>query len=150
MMKDFSFLNDASTAEEIYPIVEYLHELLADKKYSDVDDFLMNAPITDFSLTSLCCIMRTTFSMQRHLDKWGYTLHKVSEELLLRGEDSAKHLRGLWGDVPEVEKLTGCTRQHISNMERKGIIRGHWFGGKKLYKRSELIRLIEGGVVGGD
>ena len=76
---------------------------------------------------------------------WNKISTKVSSDI------SNKILKETYGNlfpylsVIDCEKLTGATRQTISKMERAGKIKGRWFGGKKLYKRIEIIHLIETG-----
>ena len=95
---DYSILKNATKAHEIYPLMEFLHDLMADRNYSEVNNVLDNAPLEEFSLASLSCLVRSTCSMKRHLTSWKAGRDRVEKELISRGEDPQEFLRGLYSD----------------------------------------------------
>lgn len=111
MKMNIEGLDKATKAHEIYPMVEFLHDLMAERRYSDVDDILENTPIETFSLCSMCSFIRTTCAMKRHLTKWEFARDRIAIELTRRGEDAAQMLRGLYGnrvpDCAELHKMIG-------------------------------------------
>ena len=110
-VKDITGLDTATKAHEIYPMVMFIHRLLQDRKYSEVDDILVSDQVEAFSNTAMVSLIRSTYSMKRHLNKWFDGRDRVAKELSARGEDTDKILRGLYADdVPdcaELNKLMG-------------------------------------------
>ena len=112
MMKFYtSVLDSASTVKDIYPSVSILHNMMAEKNYSAVDEILGSIPTNRLSNLSMVSIVRTTYAMKRHLSAWYVCRDKVGKELSSRGEDTSQILRGLYtDDVPdcaELHKLIG-------------------------------------------
>lgn len=105
---DIEGLDTATKAHEIYPMVEFIHDLLVSKKYSEVDDILESTPLDKLSLTSMSTLVRTTYSMKRYLTKWEFARDRIAEEM---GADSEKYLRGLFDprtpDCASIHKIIG-------------------------------------------
>lgn len=82
----------------------------------------------------------------------GEELEKMWEKVALTASEStAKQLIKAISEenlfpfinAEEACKLLRSTAQSLNKAERKGTLRRYWFYGKKLYKRVELIRLVE-------
>lgn len=92
------FCNHAASVEkpaEIFPLVQGIATLFKKKDYGSVEEILAIADLDNFSNTAMVALVRTTYPAKDKLNNWTDTVERVRENLVRKGLDAEKLLRGL-------------------------------------------------------
>jgi len=69
--------------------------LFKKKDYGSVEEILAIADLDNFSNTAMVALVRTTYPAKDKLNNWTDTVERVRENLVRKGLDAEKLLRGL-------------------------------------------------------
>jgi hypothetical protein len=86
---------NASTAQEIYPLISGIAKLFEEKDYSTVNTIIAQAQLDVMSPTAMTTLVRTTYPARKKLANWDSKVIDVKEKLDILGMDTKKVLRGL-------------------------------------------------------
>ena len=92
------FCTHAASVEkpaEIFPLVQGIATLFKKKDYGSVEEILTIANLDNFSNTAMVALVRTTYPAKDKLNNWVDTVERVRENLVRKGLDAEKLLRGL-------------------------------------------------------
>lgn len=88
-------LKEIKTAEELFPVYKEVHNMLLQKKYEEINNFLKSIDLESSTVLILMGLLRLTYMWQNDLPYWKEHLENVKNELIKREEDYKSILVGL-------------------------------------------------------
>jgi len=86
----------AETAVELLPIISALRKLHRTQQFDELQQALVDMPMSECSITAIASVLRTTYQSSMHMPRYLELVELGKTEIYSRGEDGSQILRGLF------------------------------------------------------